>query len=235
MCGRFALSISSVVIAKLFELDEVPDIQPRFNIAPSQPIAAILRQGRQEAKRILKQLQWGLVPFWAKDPSIGSRMINARSETVAEKPAFRHAFARQRCLIPASGFYEWQKVKGGKQPFFVRLQDEDCFAMAGLWDRWQGKEKIIESCNILTTDANELMKPIHNRMPVILKPEDYALWLDPEKTEKEQLLELLRPFSPNAMVAFAVSRRVNHPTHDAPDCIDPLPEKKGGENQLFES
>ncbi len=223
MCGRFTLSVSPEVLAKLFELDEVPDLEPRYNIAPGQAVAAILA-GRGEARRILRMMQWGLVPHWTKDPGIGARLINARSETVAEKPAFRQAFARQRCLIPASGFYEWQNRANGKQPWFARLRDEECFALAGLWQRWEGEDNlVIESCNILTTPANDLMRNIHPRMPVILPPADHELWLDPSTEDRTRLQQLLLPFAADEMTAHPVGKQANRPAHDAPDCILPLP------------
>jgi len=225
MCGRFSLSITPEVLAKLFELDETPDLDPRFNIAPNQAVAAILR-GREEARRTLRLLRWGLIPFWAKDPGLGARMINTRSETVAEKPAFRQAFAQQRCLVPATGFFEWQEREQDKQPFFIRMRDESCFALAGLWQRWEGQDhrkgEVIESCSLLTTTANDLIRPIHHRMPVILRPEDHDLWLDPAVKDKEQLQHLLLPFEAAALEAYPVSRRVNRPDHDAPDCIEPM-------------
>jgi putative SOS response-associated peptidase YedK len=224
MCGRFALTISPQALAKLFQLEEVPELEPRYNIAPSQAVAAVV-QGREEARRILKMMQWGFIPFWAKDPGIGMKMINARAETAAEKPAFRDAFAHKRCLVPASGFYEWQKRGKAKQPYFIRLQNEECFAMAGLWQRWEGQDgRIIESCNILTTESNALMTPIHNRMPVILAPDHYELWLDCDPAEKERLQQLFRPLPAETMEAYPVSKSVNRPTHDAPDCVTPLSE-----------
>ncbi len=227
MCGRFALTISPTALAKLFELDEVPELEPRYNIAPSQAVAAILR-GQEEARRLLRMMQWGLVPFWAKDPGIGARLINARAETAAEKPAFRDAFARKRCLIPASGFFEWQKRDQDKQPYFIRPRGEECFALAGMWQRWQGKDgQVIESCSILTTGANDLMRPIHDRMPVILQPDRHALWLDTAVNDPERLSPLLKPYPATAMTAYPVSKRVNRPAHDTPDCIAPLAGAEG--------
>jgi len=234
MCGRFALTISPTALAKLFQLDEVPVLEPRYNIAPSQAVAAVIK-GREEAKRILKWMQWGLIPFWAKDPGIGMKMINARAETAAEKPAFRDAFSHKRCLVPASGFYEWQKIGKEKQPYFIRLRDEECFAMAGLWQRWESKDgHTIESCNILTTDSNALMTPIHNRMPVIIDPHHFELWLDCARAAKDRLQQLLTPFPAHRMEAFPVSKSVNRPAHDAPDCVAPLPESSAGP-ELFGS
>ena len=222
MCGRFALTISPLALAKLFQLDEVPELEPRYNIAPSQAVAAVVK-GREDAQRILKMMQWGLIPFWAKDSSIGSRMINARSETVAEKPSFRAAFRRRRCLVLADGFYEWQKLDGAKQPFYVTLQDREAFAFAGLWERWEGSENgVVESCTLLTCEPNDLLHPIHNRMPVILNPEDYSLWLDSGFQEAERLQALLCPYPSGRMQAYAVSRYVNSPRHEGPECIVPV-------------
>jgi putative SOS response-associated peptidase YedK len=166
-------------------------------------------------------LRWGLIPSWADDPEIGSRMINARSETVAEKPSFRRAFKERRCLIPANGFYEWRKENGGKQPYYFRMKDGRPFAFAGLWESWDrhgGGE--IQSCTILTTDANDLVSEIHHRMPVILPQEDYELWLDSTLREPDQLLPLLAPYPTNDMEAYPVSRRVNNPSNNEPGCVE---------------
>ncbi|MCC7353120.1 MAG: SOS response-associated peptidase, partial [Anaerolineae bacterium] len=160
---------------------------------------------------------------WAKDPTIGSRMINARSETVAEKPSFRSAFKSRRCLVPADGFYEWQRQERGKQPFFIRMSEGTPFAIAGLWEHWQGPEgEVIESCTLLTTEANEMMRPLHDRMPVILDPKDYDLWLDPGVQKREILLPLFRPYASEAMIAYPVRPVVNSPANDSPLCIEPL-------------
>ena len=171
MCGRFVLMTPGRSLAKRFGLEEVPDLEPRYNIAPTQMVAMI-RLDRDTLQRRLVLVKWGLIPFWAKDSSIGNRLINARAESAAEKPAFRSAFKSRRCLVPADGYYEWKKRKGGqKQPYLARNADGSPFAFAGLWERWQAPEdEIIESCTILTTDANDLTQPIHDRMPVILKP-----------------------------------------------------------------
>lgn len=225
MCGRFTLATPEQDLAVQFNLPEVPDLQPRYNIAPTQPVAAV-RLPTADGDRELVMLHWGLIPFWAKDPGIGSRMINARAETVAEKPAFRAAFRRRRCLVPADGFYEWQKQNGSKQPFYIRLQDGRPFAFAGLWERWQDEEGgVIESCTLLTTRPNELIRPLHNRMPVILHPHNYAVWLDPEVEDLDVLRRLLDPYPPSEMEAYAVSRYVNAPRNEGPDCIAPLVEE----------
>lgn len=220
MCGRYTLYTDGTVIAQQFELTEVPVLEPHYNIAPTQPVA-VVRQTQQG--RALHALRWGLVPPWAKDPAIGSRMINARAETVAEKPSFRSALRRRRCLVLADGFYEWQAVgKGPKQPFYIHLKDKQPFVFAGLWEVWGDTHNQLESCTIITTTPNALMQPIHNRMPVILPPEQYATWLDPELTDTGPLTALLQPYTAEKMDAYPVSRTVNRALHDSPDCIAPL-------------
>jgi putative SOS response-associated peptidase YedK len=227
MCGRFTLATPEQDLVVQFNLPEIPELQPRYNIAPTQPVAAV-RVPMPDGDRELVMLHWGLIPFWAKDPGLGARLINARSETVADKPAFRAAFRRRRCLVPADGFYEWQKQNGTKQPFFIRLQDGRPFAFAGLWERWQDQDGgVIESCTLLTTRPNELLQPLHNRMPVILHPHDYALWLDPEAQDIDALHRLLNPYPPGEMEAYPVSRYVNAPQNEGPDCILPLAERGG--------
>lgn len=222
MCGRFTLRAPASVVAEQFSLFEVPPFAPRFNIAPTQPVAVVrLSPDQQEPERELVWLRWGLVPSWAKDPAIGDRMINARAETVAEKPAYRGAFRRRRCLVAADGFYEWQRTGGRKQPYFVHLRDDRPFAFAGLWDRWEGEDYTsIESCTLLTTEPNELMQPIHNRMPVVLTPEGSVRWLDPAVQKPEMLSPLLRPFPAELMEAYPVSTYVNNPIHEDPRCIE---------------
>jgi putative SOS response-associated peptidase YedK len=228
MCGRFTLTNPEADLAVQFNLPEVPPMTPRYNIAPTQPVAAV-RLAAENRVREMVLLRWGLVPFWAKDPKIGARMINARSETVAEKPAFRAAFARRRCLVVADGFYEWQKQDGGKQPFYIRLCSGQPFAFAGLWEHWKaGDGSAVESCTLLTTEPNDLIRPLHNRMPVILHMEDYELWLDVNNQDKNVLQPLLQPFPSEAMEAYPVSRFVNRPQNDDLRCIEPLPQ---GEDQ----
>jgi putative SOS response-associated peptidase YedK len=224
MCGRFTLTDPDAELAVQFNLPEIPDMQPRYNIAPTQPVAAV-RLAPHSPDREMVLLHWGLIPFWAKDPSIGSRMINARSETVAEKPAFRAAFRRRRCLVVADGFYEWQKQNGSKQPYFIRLRDSRAFAFAGLWEHWEGPDaSVIESCTLLTTQPNDLLRPLHNRMPVILQPKDYDLWLNPGIEQVDLLQSLLKPYSPGDLTTYPVSRWVNSPNNDDPQCIQPLPQ-----------
>jgi putative SOS response-associated peptidase YedK len=193
-------------------------LQSSYNVAPTQEVPAVVASN---GGRRLEVLRWGLIPSWADDPEIGSRMINARSETVAEKPSFRRAFKERRCLIPANGFYEWRKENGGKQPYYFRMKDGRPFAFAGLWESWDrhgGGE--IQSCTILTTDANDLVSEIHHRMPVILPQEDYELWLDSTLREPDQLLPLLAPYPTNDMEAYPVSRRVNNPSNNEPGCVE---------------
>jgi putative SOS response-associated peptidase YedK len=223
MCGRYTLSTPAEVVAELVGLDAVPELPLRYNIAPTQEVAAVRVENDARA---FAWLRWGLVPFWADDPSIGNRMINARAETVAEKPAFRDSFKKRRCLVLADGFYEWQKVKGdsGKQPWHFEMADGSPFAFAGLWSSWRPKDEEdaepLETCNLLTTDANAVVKPVHHRMPVILRPEDYELWLDPEVSDRDTLESVLGPYDPEAMTAWPVSREVNKPQNDHAGVIE---------------
>ncbi|MCH7813503.1 MAG: SOS response-associated peptidase, partial [Planctomycetes bacterium] len=173
--------------------------------------------------RRLELLRWGLIPSWAKDPAIGARMINARSETAAEKPSFRAAFRRRRCLLPADGFYEWQRSGRVKQPYYIRLKHGPPFALAGLWEQWHSPDgSLVETCTILTTEPNELVKPLHNRMPVLLTPDVFDLWLDPAMTDPARIQPLLRPCPPEQMIAQPVTTHVNSPRNDDPACIQPL-------------
>jgi putative SOS response-associated peptidase YedK len=202
-----------------FKIDEYPSsILPSYNIAPTQEVAAVVEE---DEERKLELLRWGLIPSWAKDPEIGSRMINARGETVSEKPSFRKAFKARRCLILADGFYEWQKIDNGKQPYHVRMKDASPFAFAGLWEIWNGDGDGIRTCAIITTEANDFMSEIHHRMPVILHPDDYEMWLDPSFEEKGPLSALLKPYPDYAMETYPMSRRVNRPTNDEPGCVEP--------------
>jgi putative SOS response-associated peptidase YedK len=236
MCGRFTLRTPLARVAELFELgppDEWALRQPpRFNIAPSQEVAAI-RQ-RADGRRELVPLTWGLVPRWADDPAIGNRMINARAESVATRPAFRDAFRRRRCLVLSDGFYEWQKRGGAKQPYYIRLKEDRPFAFAGLWDYWDKSARPIESCTIITTDANDLVRPLHDRMPVILHRDAARQWLDAAGEDQARLQALLCPYAADEMVAYPVSSLVNSPRHDLPECIDSAaPSKKQG--SLFDA
>lgn len=199
---------------------------PRYNIAPTQPIG-IVRINAQTGTREWAFTAWGLVPSWSKDPTIGSRMINARSETAPEKPSFRAAFRRRRCLIPADGFYEWQKQGNRKQPYLITMEHDAPFAFAGLWEYWEGADgSALETSTILTTEPNAVMAPLHNRMPVIIEPEDYELWLGTAEDDRKGLSllqHLLRPYAlEQQMRTVPVSTFVNSPRNEGPDCITPL-------------
>ena len=220
MCGRFTL-IRLSDFTDLFPWILPPELRtpPRYNIAPSQPAAVVPNQPQPR----VEFYRWGLIPSWAADPAVGNRMINARAESLARKPSFRTALRRRRCLVPADGFFEWRREPGGaKTPIYVRLRSGRPFAFAGLWDEWHDPDGApLRTFTIITTDPNDLLRPIHNRMPVILREEDYRAWLAPGEREPPALLELLRPYPAEAMCAQAVSRAVNNPAHDAPDCIEP--------------
>ena len=219
MCGRYTLRTPVDVLAEGFEIEEYPSSNtPNYNVAPTQEIAAVVEE---DDKRKLEMFHWGLIPSWAKDPAIGNKMINARAETVSEKPSFRSAFKRRRCLILADGFYEWQKTDDGKQPYHIKMEDDSPFAFAGLWEVWDKYGEEIRSGTIITTGANDLMSEIHHRMPVILHPEDYGIWLDPDFDEKEPLTSLLKPYPAHAMKAYPVSRRVNKPSNNEPSVLEP--------------
>lgn len=219
MCGRYTLASPSTKLFERFGLDgDAPELTPNYNVAPTQSVAAILSE---DGERRLETLRWGLVPSWAKDLSIGNRMINARSETAHEKPSFRSAFKRRRCLIPADGFYEWKRDEiGGKQPFHIRMESGEPFAFAGLWESWDGGDGEVRTCAILTTEANDMMGEIHHRMPVILPEELYEAWLGTE-AEKQELISMMEPYSSDGMEAYPVSRFVNKPSNNDPHCIEP--------------
>jgi putative SOS response-associated peptidase YedK len=220
MCGRYTLTVPVEILAEEFGVTgPLPEVPPSYNIAPTQEVAAVLAD---DGERRLEMLRWGLIPSWADDPGIGSRMINARSETVPEKPSFRRAFRERRCLILADGFYEWKRTNDGKQPYYIRMEGGRPFAFAGLWESWRGGREEIRSCTILTTEANDRVSNIHHRMPVILAPEDHGLWLDPDVREADPLLPLLTPYPDDVMEAYPVSRFVNRPANDGPRCVEPL-------------
>ena len=221
MCGRFVLRASPQNLQTLFNLEEAPPTAARYNIAPTQPVLAV-RANPHGGLREATYLNWGLIPFWAKDPKIGSRMINARSETAAEKPSFRAAFKYRRCIVPADGFFEWKKEQGGKQPYLIGMDSGDVFGIAGLWEHWEQDGSVIESCTLLTTDANAFMAPLHHRMPVILDRQDYDEWLDPGVQKGDTLLHLMRPFSGTTLRAVAVNKLVNNPRNDEPTCVEPV-------------
>lgn len=220
MCGRYTLTADAESIQLAFNLDDVSVWeQPRYNIAPSQMAPVITNRQRKE----LTLLKWGLVPPWAKDPAIGNRMINARSETAAEKPSFRTAFKRRRCLILSDGYYEWTKRAGKKVPMYIKREDREIFAFAGLWENWKKLDgSWLGTCAILTTEANDFIRPIHHRMTVMIEPEDYDTWLSEEELSPEQWLPLMAGCDSELLTAFEVSTQVNRPINDNPTLILPV-------------
>jgi putative SOS response-associated peptidase YedK len=222
MCGRFSLTAEMSALQEMFPwVNFSTEIQPRYNIAPSQSVAVITNDGTNS----LDFFHWGLIPSWAKDIQIGSQLINARAETITEKPSFRISFRRRRCLVLADGFFEWQKQGDSKRkiPNYIHLVTGKPFAFAGLWERWTSPEgNDIKSCTIITTQPNSLMEPIHNRMPVILRPEDYQVWLRPGEQAPAELTKLLNPFPADLMKAYMVSPLVNSPANDLPACIQSI-------------
>jgi putative SOS response-associated peptidase YedK len=222
MCGRYTLASGPEIIAGVFGVQAPPTLPERFNISPSQLVLAV-REKSGSHQRELVALKWGLVPFWADHPEIGNQMANARSETAAMKPAFRSSFRARRCLIVADGFYEWQARDGKKQPYYIRLKSGQPFGIAGLWDRWDKQEgEPVESCTILTCNANEPMMAIHERMPVVIPPESFGVWLNPAEHDVPKLSWLLRPFHPDEMTAYPVSTFVNNVKQDSAKCVEPL-------------
>jgi len=253
MCGRFTLTSPTDELAGYFDVLMTSGMSARYNIAPTQPVACVRRAvatpaddaGVAAARRELVDMRWGLIPHWAKDPAIGSRMINARSESVADKPAYKEAFRQRRCLVIADGFYEWKRLEGGKQPYFIYMEDRQPFAFAGLWARWKPRgdqlDKIaapdkpalplsedgrVESCTFLTTTPNTLMEEIHDRMPVILPAQHWDAWLDPDLQDPVELSSLLLPYPAEQMRAHPVSTHVNKPANNDPTCIEPLKKLK---------
>jgi putative SOS response-associated peptidase YedK len=222
MCGRFTLTSTPEELAEHFGLEQAPALPPRFNIAPGQLVATIARRSPGARPELALRL-WGLIPAWAPDRKIGSRLINARVETVADKPAFRDAFRLRRCLVPADGFYEWAPRAGlAKQPMHVALPGRRCFAIAGLWERWRGADGVpIESCTLLTTAASPKLSAVHDRMPVILDASDYAAWLDPRVGDEASLRRLLRGERAGGFELHAVGRRVNDVRFDDAACLEP--------------
>lgn len=221
MCGRYTITINAETAREELGLARMPDdFYPRYNVAPTQPVVVVRDSGERNAE----WMRWGLIPFWAKDPAIGSRLINARSETVFEKPAFKNAFQKRRCLVLADGFYEWKKgagEKGRSQPYLFKRSDGRPFAFAGLWEFWRSPEgEEIRSCTILTTNANAVVEPVHERMPVILSGDSLWEWL--EENQSGALMSLLRPYPAESMAAFPVSPMVNRPEIDVPDLVRPL-------------
>ena len=223
MCGRFTLASDPEMLQQVFFDFEVPmNLSPRYNISPTQDVASVPNTREKQ----VEFFHWGLIPSWAKDPKIGNRMINARSETLAEKPSFRNAYKRRRCLVLADGYYEWQQIPGNrvKQPVYIRLKSQKPFAVAGLWEVWQSKDmdEPLKSCTIITCPPNALLEEIHHRMPVILPADAYAQWLSPDEQPVDALQPLLIPYPGEEMEAYPVSRFVNRPMNDSPECIAPL-------------
>ena len=221
MCGRFAFYSPHEAVIRLFGLAAAPEIEPRWNIAPTQFIATVREPG---GPREVAMLYWGLVPSWAKEKSIGARMINARSETLGEKPSFRNAFRRRRCLILADGYYEWQRSGAVKQPYFISFEGGQPFGMAGLWERWRDPAtgKPLESCCIVTTSPAPTVAHVHDRMPVIVPPDAYAEWLDPKNEATDRLARLLEPCGRPDLQAHPVSRRVNDARNQGPELVASL-------------
>ncbi len=232
MCGRITLKSPAQLVAEEFQLAHVPELIPRYNIAPTQPVLAVLLDS--DGRRTPRALKWGLVPPWSRDPRNGAKMFNARGETVMEKPAFREAFAHRRCLIPVDGFYEWRKQGRERLPLYFHAGDDRLLALAGLWEHWEypGGE-VIESCSILTTAANDLMRPIHHRMPVILDRASREPWLRTPPDAAAALLPLLQPAREGWLAAHPVASLVNKPANDGPELIVPQHRTPPGQLNLF--
>ena len=220
MCGRYELHTHPAALALAFGVPAPPELLARYNIAPTQQVPIVRENAAGE--RELVEMRWGLVPRWAKDPSIGAKMINARAETVAVKPAFETPYRRHRCLLPATGFYEWRAVKGGKQPVYIGMKSGEPLGLAGLYERWLGPDgRILDTCTILTTPANELLRAVHIRMPLIIAPIDYARWLD---RANDDVADLLVPYPAQPMTWYSISPRVNAVRNDDPSLLDRVPE-----------
>lgn len=234
MCGRYRLGRGKAAFEKVFGVR--PDDykwSPRFNIAPTQEVP-VVRQHAKDPLRFLSNMRWGLVPYWASDLSIGARMINARSEEAASKPAFRESLKKKRCIVPADGFYEWQKIGRQKQPFCIQMSDDSVFAFAGIWDCWKdGSGKAVETFSILTTTPNAVTADVHDRMPVILPSDDYELWLDPGFGDLTAISEMLRPYDAGRMKKFAVSDRINNVANDDAASAEPVVVVKEAEQTGF--
>lgn len=219
MCGRYRLTRANK-LSERFDIDSIEELSPRFNIAPTQMVA-VVRQDSEKPKRFGSRMKWGLIPFWAKDASIGYKMKNARAETIAEKPAFRDTLKKRRCLIPADGFYEWQKNGKTKTPFCFTMADDSILAFAGIWEQWKNPEgELVETCSIITTTPNTLLADVHDRMPVIVPDDAYDLWLDPGFQKTDAICDLLKPFNAELMKRYEVSTRVNLVKNDDPACAE---------------
>lgn len=220
MCGRFTSLLTPELLAVIYEIQAKIDLQPRYNVAPTQDVLVVREDSA--GGRYPSYARWGLIPHWAKDMSIGSRMINARSESVHEKPAFRQAIRTRRCIVPASGFFEWAATSAGKVPHYVTMRDGSPFSFAGIWESWKSPDGgTVETCSILTTAANQLMASIHDRMPVILHKGEFQLWLDRTVNDPHELQPLYQPYPAELMQEWQVSTAVNSPRNSDPSCIDP--------------
>lgn len=222
MCNRYRLSHSQRYLAERFQAFDEIDDHPRYNIAPTQPVLTVRREHGQKIRRFT-MMRWGLIPSWAKDTSIGNRTLNARSETVTKLPAFRNSILTKRCLIPADGFYEWRAMGRVKQPYCFEVGEGDVFALAGLWDEWKSPGgEVIESCTILTTTSNSLISEMHDRMPVIVPPDKYDIWLDPDVTDFDAIKEILKPYDADQMRRYPVSRKLNNSKNEGAECAAPV-------------
>jgi putative SOS response-associated peptidase YedK len=221
MCGRFGLTANSKEIGRLFSVHNVPEVKPDYNIPPTRGVLGIRSSGKEREAHLF---HWGLIPSWAKDEKIGFKLINARSETVASKPSFRSAYRTRRMIVPASYYYEWQKDGKEKTPFLIRLKDAEIFGMAGLWEQWTSPQtgEVIDSCTIITTDANNATRPVHDRMPVILHTTDFARWLGEEAADAEALTALLQPYPDKEMELYPVTREVGNPRFNLPESMEPV-------------
>lgn len=220
MCGRFSLKSTIQAIEDEFNIESNKiELKPRYNIAPTQDVAVVV----YDEKRILKFFKWGLIPAWSKDQTIGSRLINARAETLTQKVTFKNLLKRSRCIIVADGFYEWEKGTTGKNPYYFSLKTQRPFGFAGLWTKWTNQDGvIIFSCTIITVEPNSIVGKIHNRMPAILKKSNYKIWLDTSFSDETDLLKILEPYSDSDMISYRVSKIVNSPNNDNPTCIEPI-------------
>jgi putative SOS response-associated peptidase YedK len=221
MCARYTLTAPAVKVAELFGVEVPLGLKPRYNVAPTQTVLAVRLDS--DGKREAANLRWGLIPSWAGDAKIGQKLINARSETVFEKPSFRGAAKKRRCLIAADGFFEWKGPVGKKQPYFIHRNGREPFAFTGLWESWHGEEAdVVESCTIITTDANETMKPLHDRMPVILAQKDFDCWLDPKATNAGALMPLLRPAPDDLLSYYPVTTKMGNRRYTGADAVEPI-------------
>lgn len=221
MCGRFVLKDNIEDLSSCFQIDNVDDLllEARYNIYPGQNVPVIIMEERKK----FVMMRWGLVPSWSNDPLIGFQMINARAETLSQKPSFKNSFKKHRCIIPCSGFYEWKKVdKKTKVPYFIRLRNGTPFALAGLWDRWNKDGGYLTTFTIITTTPNNIIEPIHDRMPVILKSENHDMWINPDITDTENISDFLKPYPSEEMELYEISTFVNNPKNDSPECIEPI-------------